>query len=268
MVMPTPTPTPTDPTGERPRPGGGGSTTAAGLNQPQEMPEGSGRYYSWSSAEGRYIEVSPPPGAGLTEDLRTLGLVPFGQVREDQDAARRQAQARKVGRDPSTALTPGQFEQNVSGQDQVDQSALWVDPNTGLLYLPDGTIASKQVHDFVYGEGGPGGGSSDQYAGARDARDQTRLNEQIRAARLAEAQNAIDNQRQRMMMRLEGSQWALPPDTGGYFPGLMPTSPLVKTGLADPLRAQPVQFNADAGMDPGQIERDLAMIRGAAGVGG
>ena len=102
------------------------------------------------------------------------------------------------------------------------------------------------------------GGAGDPYAGAREARA-------ARAAAIAEAMNAIDIQTLRQKAALAGAQFAAPTDTGGYFPQLGPNSPLVRSGLADPMRFTPTPYNAQVGGD--QAASDLAMLRSLAGVG-
>jgi len=246
-----------------PQPGGGDdilTSPGGGTSGPTIRQGNDGQYYQL--IDGAWVVIPGMPGENLTTDLRALGLVPLSSMGGVQSDPQAQSPEGWAG-----GSDIGGTRDRATSKGNIDQSALWVDPNTGLLYLPNGSIAPEWVHENVYGEGGPGG-TSDPYAGNRDARDQQRLNEQIRSARLGEAQNAIDNQRQRMMMRLEGSQWALPPGNNGYFPAVGPGDPLVKSGLASPQMAQPIAFNADAGSDPAQIEKDLAMIRQAAGVGG
>ena len=238
--------------GERPLPGGGTDSGGKVIRQGQD-----GQYYEL--VNGRWVLIPGMPGEGLTTDLRELGLVPLASI----GGVENEPQATSA-EDFATSGSIGRTRDRATAKANIDTSALWVDPNSGLLYTQDGKIAPQWVHESVYGEGGPGG---DPYAGAANDRAERGLQEQIRQNRLQEAQDAIDNQRQRMMMRLEGAQYALPSGTQGHFPGLTPTSPLVRSGLAEPLRAQPVAFNADVGMDQGQIEQDLMRIRAAAGVG-
>jgi|SRR5581483_1487552 len=97
--------------------------------------------------------------------------------------------------------------------------------------------------------------------------------ETVRANRMAEVQNAIDALDQRVraaqQARLTAAQYAVTPDMreSGYFPALGPASPLVRAGLAEPLRFQPIAFNPERGLelDARQTARDLAAIRGLAG---
>lgn len=118
------------------------------------------------------------------------------------------------------------------------------------------------------------GAMSQADAGNLAAR-QAELAERAREARMQEAQAAADAaaQRQQAMMdaRLAGAKYAVTPSmaASGYFPSLGPTSPLVRSGLAEPLSFQPSYFNpasVGTGPSPEQIARDLAAVRGAAGV--
>lgn len=247
MGGPTPTPTPT---GDDILGGG----TDSGGKVIRQLADGN--YYEL--VDGAWVLIPGAPGEGLTTDLRELGLVPLASI----GGVENEPQATSA-EDFASSGSIGRTRDRATNKGQIDTSALWVDPNTGLLYLPNGSIAPQWVHESVYGEGGPGG---DPYAGAANDRAERGLQEQIRQNRLQEAQDAIENQRQRMLLRLEGAQYPYPSQTGGYFPMLTPTSPLVKSGLADPFQATAVPFDPNVGTDQAQIEKDLAMIRGAAGV--
>ena len=240
------TPTPT--TGDRPRPGG--DTTDTGgegtWSKPFEFPEGSGNWYIYNSTtyetkeytEGPYGEQSPDQPspthlAPLLEDLANLGLIP-------------QQGADIYGTLESARNTV------ISSPYKYDQFTwLWIDRATG-----------KVAPEWVQNRGIGGG---DPYAGAANSRAERGLQEQIRQNRIQEAMNAIDLQTMRQRASLAGAQFAAPTDTGGYFPQMGPESPLVRSGLADPMKFTPTPYNANISDE--QIAKDLAMIRSRAGVG-
>jgi len=247
MVMPrqeTGEDNPFDPDGDT---GGEGS-----WSQPFEFPPGSGRYVQNNSATGELRELETP---GLSQDLAELGLEPLGGRREE----------RKTGI-PFVDKMMGVAEKVADPFGRsVNRGALMVDPETGLLYDRSGKLQPQWVHDSVYGDGGPGG-SGDPYAGAK-------FSEQVRAQRIAEAQNAIDMQMQRVQAaqqaRLEGAGFAVPPGTT-HFPQAGPNDPAVRAGLISPVPITPVAFNPERITSPDvftQAQSDLARIRGMAGVG-
>lgn len=127
------------------------------------------------------------------------------------------------------------------------------------LLRAQGLVSQSDIRRDYLGDGA-GGGSSDPYAGAANARAERALQETIRGNRVAEAQAAIQNIMDRQKLRLDAAQFAVPLGTQ-YAPGLTPGSPVVRSGLAEPFQLTPVPFNADAGTDPAQIAKDLAMLR-------
>ena len=172
----------------------------------------------------------------LLDDLGRLGLYPY---------------------DPSTGLVSAYPSESPIGSRAVEENlgrpTTYADPRMGLLYDREGNRLPQYLQP---GEGR--GGSGDPYAGAKFA-------EQVRQNRIAEAMDAISLQQARQKAMLEGAQFAVNPSQGPYFPGFSPTSPAVSAGLTDPFQYVPTAYNAN--FDQGQLERDLAMIRGGAGVG-
>ena len=191
--------------------------------------------------------------APLQQDLAELGLLPI----VDPSRARvPMAAAVEYGQNTGEGLT--QSGEDLSGVYGAKTPWL-VDPSTGLYYDRQGNLAPKYVQDQLSST--VGGGSSDPYAGAREARA-------ARSAAIQEAMNAIDMQRLRQQATLEGAKFAVTPSmtaSGGYMPGLEPNSPAVRSGLADPFKYAPTPYNAGFGED--QMAKDLQMIRRIAGVG-
>jgi hypothetical protein len=213
-------------------------------SKPFEQPEGSGKYYIYNSTsgetkpytEGPYAEQTSTGQshlAPLLDDLVNLGLV-----------------SPNVGRDY------GAVEQF---NNEAAASPYRKDPYTGLwVERASGKVAPEWVQKAQ-------GDATDPYAGNREARAAAGEARAARAAAINEAMNAIDLQTMRQKAALAGAQFAAPTDTGGYFPQLGPGSPLVRSGLADPMKFTPVPYNAGIGED--QTAKDLAMIRRIAGVG-
>lgn len=139
--------------------------------------------------------------------------------------------------------------------------------------MPDAALTPGIVQNYGELTGLGGGGTANDAVGMGNlAVRQQELAEQIRHARMAEAQAAADAASQRfqamMQARLQGAKYAITPSmaASGYFPGLSPTSALVRAGVADPLSFTPSYFNPasiNAGPNPDQLSRDLAAIRGA-----
>ena len=123
----------------------------------------------------------------------------------------------------------------------------------------DDTERKRVLGAYGYGDGG----SDNPYAGAANARAE-------RMMRFNEAMDAIAERRQKIeayqQAQLKGAGFALPPGQQ-YFPGLSPTSPLVQSGLIDPMSAQQrINFNPGMVFDAGnQWQQDLARIRAGSG---
>ena len=231
-----------------------GSGGDSNWNKPEQGKDGKWYQYNGSMPAGQQWREAPaPPTAPLTKDLQDLGLLHL-------------------------TLYPNYYVSSPKASPNADFS---MDPRGNLIYnrylqyqgaeLPGGVrelsgIAQGGELDAterkrVLGSMGltdAAGGAGDPYAGAREARA-------ARAAAIAEAMNAIDIQTLRQKAALAGAQFAAPTDTGGYFPQLGPNSPLVRSGLADPMRFTPTPYNAQVGGD--QAASDLAMLRSLAGVG-
>lgn len=252
--MPTPTPTP-GPLGGNPPTGdeyGFTDDDLFGSGQGEIPPDVYARYTKGEATDEDLIilvqadEITPGQAqeyrskngdalGGLMDDLKGLGLTP-------------------VDPEPDN---PTPYYLRKGGDD-----ATFFESPYGELYDRKGIVGSDRLKRL--GVLGVGSGS-DPYAGNRDARDATRLQEQIRAQRIQEVQAAQDAIMQRQQARLEGARYAVTPSmraSGGYFPGLEPNSPLVNTGLAQPLQYQNVSYAPDAAADPAQIQRDLALLRG------
>lgn len=240
----------------------GGGTETGGT---WSLVEGNdGKTYERNSKTGE-TRLAPPqfqsadPNSGLRKDLVDLGLVPLDAPdaydQQQYDQAKDWA---NMGRSAGTAEIAGQQ----SYQETGSRSPYLTD-EYGELYERDGTKITEAARKRLLGSAS-GGGSGDPYAGAQNARAERAQQEQIRQNRIAEAMNAIDLQTVRQKAALAGAQFAAPTDTGGYHAGMMPTSPAVRAGLVDPLKFTPVPYNANIG--DAQIAKDLAMIRGAAGV--
>lgn len=207
--------------------------------------------YKTDPATGQSFTFNPTTGertvlAPLEQDLRDLGLLPLTD-------------------DPnyyvsSPETTPNaEFSVDPRGNVIDNRYLRYTDTPTGsqLSGVAKGGELDATERKRVLGALGASDGAGDPYAGAREARA-------ARAAAIDEAMNAIDLTVLRQKAALAGAQFAAPTDTGGYFPQLRPSSPLVRSGLADPMRFQPTPYNAN--IDDAQIAKDLAMIRGAAGV--
>lgn len=152
-------------------------------------------------------------------------------------------------------------------RDPNQESQKWMTDEFGIVFdkttgkrAPDSV--QKQLSDSA------GGGSGDPYAGAANARAE-------RSMRMREVESAQDAIMARIKMaqdaRLQGAQFSVTPSMAqsGYFPGLQPDSPLVRSGLAQPFSFQPQAFNPERGanLDENKIAQDLAVIRRIAGVG-
>lgn len=168
--------------------------------------------------------------APLLNDLAALGLV------------------------PNTMQT--YFEQAGSGATDIGPSA-WSDQTAASL-------ADTQAQIAAGGGAGGVGGAGNPYAGEANRRADEAAARAARAAAINEAMNAIDLQTVRQKAQLAGAQFAAPTDTGGYFPQLGPNSPIVRSGLADPMRFTPISYNPNISQD--QTAKDLQMIRSLAGV--
>lgn len=227
-----------------------------------------------------------PYGEGASDDakIRWIDDVPYAQ---DADGVWRPQQIERdslegdlaaIGLRPLTD-DPGYY---VSSPDVSPNAEFSSDPRGNLIdnrYINygeagaatgvrsggelDATERKRVLGAYGYGD------ADDPYAGARDARDATRLAEQIRAQRISEAQDAIAMRRQSIQAyqqaQLEGAGFSLPQGTE-YFPQLGPNSPAVRSGLADPFRVNPVAFDPSMVLDPGQQwQQDLARLRAGAG---
>lgn len=151
-----------------------------------------------------------------------------------------------------------------------------IDPtaeNSGMTL--GGTGASAEGISAATGSSG----YNDPYAGEANARANAAAAEAVRARRIAEVQDAADAMQQRVQQaqqaRLAGAQYSLTPDmtsgpNAGYFPAFGPSSPLVRTGLIDPMRFTAQSFDPERGVNQNeaQIAKDLQMIRSIAGYGG
>ena len=186
--------------------------------------------------------------------------MPLDEYIDEPERNYRQSQARAVGRDPSTALTPEQFERNVAGS----SDPFSVDRYGELYYSNTGKPVPLNVRERVLGQTG-----LDPYGAEENARANTRLAEQVRAQRISEAMEAIDNYRAKINAaqdaRLQGAGFAVAPGQT-HFPGLGPQSPIVRAGLADPFPIQQrVAFDPNLVLDPSnQWQADLARIRAGA----
>ncbi|MCR4342018.1 MAG: hypothetical protein NUW01_19245 [Gemmatimonadaceae bacterium] len=194
-----------------------------------------GKWYSYNSKSGEYKEVEAPPTdashlAPLFEDLQNLGLLPLTD-------------------DPNYYISNPDVSPNATRF--VDQYGNIVDQQAQPV-----TEAERKRLVGQFGDGGDNGAAS---------RAERGLQEQIRQNRINEAMNAIQLQTMRQKASLAGAQFAAPMDTGGYFPQMGPDSPIVRSGLADPMKFTPTPYNANIGDE--QIAKDLAMIRSRAGVG-
>ena len=228
---------------ERQRVGGTGETGKWQLKQRED-----GTYFRFNPETGEVqpvdVSVLPDPVQELEDDL--VGLTPV------------------VEPDPRT--TPG----TPSSIAKPGLETPYYQDAYGELYDRGGNPITEAQRKRLLGSIS----GTDPYAAAADARDAQRLAEQIRAQRIREAQDAADAIQQRLQAaqaaRLEGARFAVTPSMGnGYFPGLGPSSPIVRQGLADPFQYQPIGFNPERGVDINeqQIARDLQMIRAAAGQG-
>ena len=233
MTEPTATPTP-DAGTSRPWDTGGDTTGAEGTWSKEERGK-DGKWYSRNSKTGEWKEVPAPPTdashlAPLFEDLQNLGLLPLTD-------------------DPNYYISNPDVSPNATRF--VDQYGNIVDQQAQPV-----TEAERKRLVGQFGDGGDNGAAS---------RAERGLQEQIRQNRIAEAMDAIQLQRMRQTASLEGAQFAVNPENGPYFPNMSPTSPLVRSGLSDPLKFQPVPYNANIGDE--QMAKDLQMLRSRAGVG-
>jgi hypothetical protein len=212
---------------------GGGDTSTGTWSKPFEQPEGSGRYYIYNSTSGETKPYEQGPYAPLEQDLRDLGLLPLTS-------------------DPNYYI---------SNPDVSPNATRFVDQYGNIVNEQNQPVTEAErkrlVGQFGDGDGGDNGAAS---------RAERGLQEQIRQNRIAEAMSAIDLQTMRQKASLAGAQFAAPTDTGGYFPQMGPNSPLVRSGLADPMQFTGVPYSSAVGGD--QSAQDLAMIRRLAGVGG
>jgi len=179
--------------------------------------------------------------------------------------------------DPETGKAPPQWVQDQLNSSQASSTdgqanfAPLIEDLARLGLIPKSFAQMAPIADAAAtvaagGGGAGGGGGGDPYAGAANARAERALAENIRQNRIQEAMNAIDLQTMRQRASLAGAQFAAPTDTGGYFSQMGPESPIVKMGLADPMKFTPTPYNANISDE--QIAKDLAMIRSRAGVGG
>ncbi len=231
--MPDPTPTPVNDILSPPADSGSEGT----WTKPEKGPDG--KWWQYNSKTGEYREAPAPPTAPLIEDLQNLGLLPLTN-------------------DPNYYISDPNQSPNATRF--VDQYGNIVDPQNEPVSATEYKRLAGQ-----FGGGGAAGDLLDPYAGAANARAEAANARAARAAAINEAMNAIDIQTLRQKAALAGAQFAAPTDTGGYFPQFGPSSPLVRSGLVDPMKFTPVPYNANVGGD--QAARDLAMIRSLAGVG-
>ena len=249
-------PTPTPPT---PTPGGSGFDFG--------LPGGGGGGgYTAPTGGGGDGTISPPGGPSTRHGEQTHGGVP--------DNFERFPFYGGYFYDPSSGII-GYMKQ--TGTDYLNQ------PTFGFVKLTQKekatflNNANTEHPELFNGESNllPGGAPTayDPAGMANVAVRQQELAEQIRHQRMQEAQAAADAAQARfqsmMQARLEGAKYAVTPSmaASGYFPGLSPTSALVRAGVADPLSFQPSYFNPasiNTGPSGDTIARDLAAIRGAA----
>jgi hypothetical protein len=225
---------------------GGGSDSGEGTWTQAEQGT-DGKWWQYNSKLGTWRETTPPPTADSLEgDIR--GLLPL-----DPDAGN---DVPYYLRDPNQS--PGaEFSSDPRGN-LIDNRYLEYGAG-GLTGMRPGGELDATERKRVLGSYGAADGSGDPYAGARFA-------EQIRAQRISEAMQAIDNRRMAInaaqQARLEGAGFAVSPNMT-HFPGLGPQSPIVRAGLADPFPIQQrVAFDPNLVMDTGnQWQQDLARIR-------
>lgn len=221
----------------------GTPTPAAGGGGP--LPPGWG---TGGGGSGNTYDPTQPPGGKNTPpgfNPSTFGKNPT-----------QPAPGWSVGRDGS--LIPPGTDPTASGADSIQMGDLFQSGNT--VYRWDGKSINKataaEARSFL--NGGSGSGTDP---------------ETIRHNRIGEAQQAIQNIIDRTQATATNTLSALPYVVGDakYFPQYTPTSPLVRSGLADALPVTPIAFDPArtermAG-DPAQISADLARLRSIAGVG-
>lgn len=188
-------------------------------------------------------------GGSLEDDLAAIGLLPVRTGGEQR---------------PTSGLAPERGIVDPYGGAHNTRATPYLQDEAGQFYERDGspvTVAKQKALSGQYAAGGDGG---NPYAGAANARAE-------RTMRMNEAMDAITARRQSIQAyqqaQLEGAGFSLPAGTE-WMPQLSPTSPVVRSGLADPMRANLINFDPAMVLDPGQQwQQDLARLRAGAGVG-
>lgn len=216
-----------------------------------------GQVYERNSTTGELRlappELQAPSQDSLEADLAAIGLRPL----TDSGTRKTTGEYGGIGEGISRQFNPGLPEGRTA---TASQTPYYTD-SSGQYYERDGspvTVAKQKALSGQYG-----GADSDPYAGAANARAE-------RTMRFNEAMDAIAERRQKIeayqQAQLKGAGFALPPGQQ-YFPSMSPTSPLVQSGLIDPMSAQQrINFNPGMVFDAGQQwQQDLARIRAGAG---
>ena len=221
---------------------GGGSTGSRTIRQGND-----GQYYELVGDKWVLLEGMPTEDS-LEGDLAAIGLRPLTD-------------------DPgyyvsSPDVSPNaEFSSDPRGN-LIDNRYINYDEAGGATSVRKGGELDATERKRVLGAYGYGD-SDNPYAGAANARAE-------RTMRFNEAMDAIAERRQKIeayqQAQLKGAGFALPPGQQ-YFPGLSPTSPLVQSGLIDPMSAQQrINFNPGMVFDAGnQWQQDLARIRAGSG---
>lgn len=254
---PTPVPAQQPPPGQNPFDTGGGGTDSTQHPYTYTAPDGT--VYIWDDSAGTYKPAPGIPGGKGQNDIPIVTPNPYsgfqdwlgpptrGETLPPNDPRAQQAIIDARGR-------------------YLDGSASESDLNT---LMAANEISPSDVRQF-YKDYGGGGGSYDPSGMANVGARYAELAEQVRHQRAAEALDAAQAADARIKMaqdaRLAAARYAVTPSmrASGYFPGFEANSPLVRAGLANPISFQPQQFNPSLGstLDPAQLQRDLAAIRG------
>lgn len=215
-------------------------------------------------AELAQPQFQPPTQGALEQDLAELGILPAYET----GTRPTRGEGGPLGEGLSRVFNPDLPEGFTATGRQI--GGLYQD-ETGWYYDSNGNPVSVTRQEMLTGR--YGGASSDPYAGAANARAERADARAQRNMLMGEAESAaaaIERRRQQAFAAtLEAAGWAVPAGIS-HFPGFENDGALVRAGLAQPLPIKQI------GVAPGalaqspsemQIERDLAMIRRAAGVG-
>ena len=236
---------------------GGGSTEGGDgtWSKPFEEPTGSGQYWVYNSTSGEIKPFEQGPyadtGGSLEDDLAAIGLTPV------TTNPRRTIDTRGFG----------------SRMGSTHDETPYATDEFGEIYYRSGSPVTEALRKRLVGSGVGDGSGTDNTVGLanlaqRKYEFERQQAEQERAQRIEEAMSAIDQQAERrrayLSAQLEGAGFSLPKGQE-YFPALSPTSPAVRSGLADPFRVNPVNYDPSLALTQGNWQADLARIRAGSG---